>query len=79
MLKPTGIRPTFMGRFEARDVELPPGEFGIPPEDPENPTQPGKGRWVTGAAVPQAEVAPVIGQGRAVKAGGWSTSRRSGR
>jgi pilus assembly protein CpaF len=70
MLKPTGIRPTFMGRFAARDVELPPGEFGIPPEDPENPTQPGKGRWVTGAAVPQAEAAPVIGQGRAVKAGG---------
>jgi pilus assembly protein CpaF len=70
MLKPTGIRPTFMGRFAARDVELPPGEFGVPPEDPENPTQPGKGRWVTGAAVPQAEAAPVIGQGRAVKAGG---------
>ena len=70
MLKPTGIRPTFMGRFAARDVELPPGEFGIPPDDPENPTQPGKGRWVTGAAVPQAETAPVIGQGRAVKAGG---------
>jgi pilus assembly protein CpaF len=70
MLKPTGIRPTFMGRFAARGVELPPDEFGIPPDDPENPTQPGKGRWVTGAAVPQAEAAPVIGQGRAVKAGG---------
>ena len=44
-LRPTGVRPTFMGRFAARGMELPPGEFGIPPEDPENPTPRGKGRW----------------------------------
>src|SRR3990170_29931 len=30
VLKPTGIRPTFMGRFPARGIQLPPGEFGIP-------------------------------------------------
>ena len=28
------IRPTFMAQFKANGVELPPGEFGIPPEDP---------------------------------------------
>ena len=33
-LKPTGIRPTFMGQFKRAGVTLPPGEFGIPPEDP---------------------------------------------
>ena len=34
-LKPTGIRPTFMRRFKVSGIQLPPGEFGIPPEDPE--------------------------------------------
>ena len=33
-LKPTGIRPTFMGQFTGAGIELPPGEYGIPPEDP---------------------------------------------
>src|SRR6185503_14687062 len=33
-LQPTGIRPTFMSQFERNGVALPPGEFGIPAEDP---------------------------------------------
>ncbi len=72
-LRPTGIRPTFMGKFRASDIELPPGEFGIPPNDPTQAAQarPGKGRWVAGETVAQAEaVRPSIGYGRAVKAGG---------
>ena len=70
-LKPTGIRPTFMPRFAARGTQLPTGEFGIPPEDPENPTRLGKGRWITGEAplLPEASRL-VVGHGRAVKAGG---------
>jgi enamine deaminase RidA (YjgF/YER057c/UK114 family)/energy-coupling factor transporter ATP-binding protein EcfA2 len=70
-LLPTGTRPTFMPRFTQRGVALPPGEFGIPPEDPENPTPSGKGRWITGEAPPPPEVSRlVVGHGRAVKAGG---------
>ena len=34
-LRPTGIRPTFMEQFSVNGVELPPGEFGIPPAGPE--------------------------------------------
>src|SRR5512140_1556879 len=37
-LKPTGIRPTFMRRFKVSGIQLPPDEFGIPPEDPNKPT-----------------------------------------
>jgi pilus assembly protein CpaF len=71
VLKPTGVRPTFMSRFAARGIQLPPGEFGIPPEDPENPTRPGKSRWITGEAPPLPEASRlVVGLGRTVKAGG---------
>jgi pilus assembly protein CpaF len=70
-LKPTGIRPTFMGRFAARGMELPEGEFGIPPEDPEHPTHQGKGRWGFGETPPPPDAArATVGLGRAVKAGG---------
>jgi pilus assembly protein CpaF len=69
-LKPTGIRPTFMGRFAARGMELPPGEFGIPPEDPENPTPRGKGRWGPGETTGSEAARPAVGHGRVVKAGG---------
>jgi pilus assembly protein CpaF len=72
-LRPTGIRPTFMGRFRANGVELPAGEFGIPPEDPSNPdhTRHVKGRWVTGDASVGAPVPKLpTGIGRAVVAGG---------
>ena len=73
-LAPTGIRPTFMGRFKAYGIHLPPGEYGIPPEDPGRPdhTRHMKGRWVTGGdatQLPGAEVS-TVGMGRAVTAGG---------
>src|SRR5258707_3265874 len=47
-LAPTGIRPTFMGQFKKAGVTLPPGEYGIPPEDPSKPgsMRALKGRWV---------------------------------
>ena len=44
LLKPTGIRPTFMGKFKESGIELPPGEFGIPPEDPKRPDSTRTGR-----------------------------------
>jgi enamine deaminase RidA (YjgF/YER057c/UK114 family) len=71
-LDPTGIRPTFMSKFKSSGVELPPGEFGIPPEDPNAPRQAhaGKGRW-GGESNGQAEsIRPTVGLGRAVTAGG---------
>jgi pilus assembly protein CpaF len=72
-LKPTGVRPTFMGKFAASGIPLPTGEFGIPPADPSRPTQArhGKGRWIAGETVDTPEAArPAVGNGRAVKAGG---------
>jgi len=72
-LKPTGIRPTFMGVFKASGVELPPGEFGIPSIDQVKPgsMRRGKGRWTAGETQPGSELArPTIGLGRAVAAGG---------
>jgi pilus assembly protein CpaF len=73
LLKPTGVRPTFMGKFKASGIELPPGEYGIPPEDPTRPggARQGKGRWVAGETLqPTADSRPSIGHGRAVTAGG---------
>ena len=69
-LQPTGIRPSFMAQFPRAGVELPPGEFGIPPEDPENPIRPRKSRF--GAKLTaHAEFTPVPrGDGKAVVAGG---------
>jgi pilus assembly protein CpaF len=72
-LKPTGIRPTFMYKFYERGIELPPDEFGIPPEDPAKPGPPGKGRAryrVTGAAPIVDPSLPMFGYGRPVNAGG---------
>ena len=71
-LKPTGIRPTFMGRFKASGIELPPGEFGIPPEDPTAPDQLADGQGSLGRrldrrrrrSVGQAGRARSRGQGR---------------
>jgi pilus assembly protein CpaF len=70
-LKPTGIRPTFMPQFKRSGVKLPPGEFGIPPEDPAKPVKALKGRWGGGESsqVPDASVLQ-LGQGKAVAAGG---------
>jgi pilus assembly protein CpaF len=69
-LQPTGIRPTFMGQFQRMGVDLPPGQFGIPDEDPENPIRPQKTRF--GAMMKtHAEFTPVPrGDGKAVVAGG---------
>src|SRR6478736_190378 len=72
-LKPTGIRPTFMGRFKASGIELPKDEYGIPPADPKRPDQlrMGKGRWVVGSTADGVDpTAKPVGIGRAVKAGG---------
>jgi len=69
-LQPTGIRPTFMGQFQRAGVDLPSGEFGIPPEDPDNPIRPQKSRF--GARLTtHAEFTPVPrGDGKAIVAGG---------
>jgi enamine deaminase RidA (YjgF/YER057c/UK114 family) len=70
-LTPTGIRPTFMQKFKANGIELPPGEFGIPAEDPTRPTHRGKGRWSAGDTTEQVDASnPTLGHGRAVTAGG---------
>jgi pilus assembly protein CpaF len=74
-LAPTGIRPTFMGAFRIRGIGLPPGEFGIPPEDPAQPAgRPGKSRWGGGAMGSTARTGSfavgALGLGRAVTAGG---------
>jgi len=74
-LRPTGIRPTFMGVFKAAGIELPEGEFGIPPQDPTKPVPRGKSRWSIGASDEAAENAAearraVVGRGRSVTAGG---------
>jgi pilus assembly protein CpaF len=70
-LKPTGIRPTFMGQFRTSGIQLPPGEFGIPAEDPTRPALQGKGRWAVGGTVPAPDAArPAVGHGRAITAGG---------
>jgi pilus assembly protein CpaF len=68
-LKPTGVRPTFMVKFTEAGVALPPGEFGIPREDPKHPdsTRHKKGKAGSDETTP---VDPSIGYGRAAKAGG---------
>ena len=72
-LKPTGVRPTFMDQFRKAGITLPPGDFGIPPEDKAKPTRISatKGRWGAGdsSAGPAAPVLP-LGYGKAVQAGG---------
>jgi len=73
LLKPTGIRPTFMGKFKANGIQLPPGEFGIPAEDPTRPdaARQRKGDRVGGEMLqPAAASGSPVGYGRAVAAGG---------
>jgi pilus assembly protein CpaF len=70
-LKPTGVRPTFMAQFARNGVELPPGEFGIPPEDPAKPVRPQKGRFGIKDPTEIAEASVIaLGLGKAVVAGG---------
>ena len=69
LLKPTGIRPTFMPKFKEGGIQLPPGEFGIPPEDPAHPDRTrGKAKLI-GSGQPDLS-GLFVGQGRAVRAGG---------
>ncbi len=73
VLKPTGIRPTFMRKFQTSGIQLPPGEFGIPPEDPNRPdsVRQGKGRVVAvDPLLPGGPARTAVGGGRAVTAGG---------
>ena len=72
-LRPTGIRPTFMGKFTASGVVLPPDQFGIPPLGParRGPAGTGKGRWVIEKPLEvPADAGGGPGRGRAVTAGG---------
>ena len=70
-LKPTGIRPAFMPQFARNGIALPPGEFGIPPEDPAKPAARSlKSRWGGESALPPDAAILALGQGRAVTAGG---------
>jgi pilus assembly protein CpaF len=66
-LKPTGIRPTFMPKFPEAGVALPPGDFGIPPEDPKHPDSTRRKKGGMGETQP---LDLSIGYGRAAKAGG---------
>ena len=71
VLAPTGIRPTFMGKFKAYGVALPEGEFGIPAEDPTKPAmRQAKRSWASGETTRAIESGTPIGRGRAVTAGG---------
>ncbi len=72
-LAPTGIRPTFMDKFKTSGVTLPPGEFGIPPEDPAHLGPAGKGKGEgsrDGSLLLSDPSRPAVGYGRVVTAGG---------
>ncbi len=72
-LRPTGIRPTFMRRFKVSGIQLPPDEFGIPPEDPNKPGPLGKdkGGLISGEGISSVDTpTSPVGLGRAVTAGG---------
>jgi enamine deaminase RidA (YjgF/YER057c/UK114 family) len=70
-LKPTGLRPTFMPTFMLRGVELPEGEYGIPPADPNRPVMRGKARWgIAALGDAPTRAAAEVGKGRAINAGG---------
>jgi enamine deaminase RidA (YjgF/YER057c/UK114 family) len=73
-LKPTGIRPMFMPLFGLRGVTLPPGEYGIPPEDPTRPVvRRAKARWAVGGSSKEVkENLAQLGLGRALSAGGMA-------
>jgi pilus assembly protein CpaF len=69
-LAPTGYRPTFMNQFVRQGVTLPKGEYGIPPEDPKNPTRVMKGRFGIRADAEVSESVLEMASGKAVVAGG---------
>jgi len=69
-LAPTGYRPTFMNQFVRQGVTLPKGEYGIPPEDPKNPTRVMKGRFGIRADAEVSESVLDMASGKAIVAGG---------
>ena len=71
-LRPTGIRPTFMGQFERNGVKLPDDEFGIPSEKnaKPGPKHALKGRWGGESSRAGDASSLPLGYGKAVKAGG---------
>jgi pilus assembly protein CpaF len=69
-LQPTGIRPTFMAQLKRAGIELPPDEYGIPPEDPKKPIVPKKSRFGAKTSSKIELGAVPVGDGRAVVAGG---------
>ena len=71
-LRPTGVRPTFMPKFHASGIQLPVGDFGIPPEDDAHPVKMriGKGRSIGIDAGADAKRRLDFGLGRAHSAGG---------
>jgi pilus assembly protein CpaF len=71
-LRPTGIRPTFMGQFERNGVKLPADEFGIPTEKnaKPGPKHALKGRWGGESSRAGDASSLPLGYGKAVKAGG---------
>ncbi len=71
-LRPTGERPTFMPKFATSGIDLPQGEFGIPPETAEHPVKSrvGKGRSIGIDAGPNARRRLDFGLGTSHVAGG---------
>lgn len=70
-LRPTGTRPTFMNTFKSSGIPLPKGEYGIPSEKDAPPLVGlGKGRWSVDGKLPGSSTKLLVGQGRAVVAGG---------
>ena len=70
-LRPTGIRPTFMPRFQASGSSCHPASTASRPRTPRTRPAPAKRRWIDAARRRRRpSVAPVVGLGRAVKAGG---------
>ena len=71
-LHPTGVRPTFMPKFVASGIDLPPGEFGIPADDPSKPVQQRMGKGRTIGIVSGESPRLTFGLGRTVVAGGMA-------
>jgi pilus assembly protein CpaF len=71
-LRPTGIRPTFMGVFKSGGIPVPADEWGIPSEaDAPPPTVAQvKTRFGLVATAGASTNRPTVGVGRAIKAGG---------
>jgi 2-iminobutanoate/2-iminopropanoate deaminase len=59
-----------MSQFQRAGVDLPPGEFGIPPEDPKHPIVPLKTRFGARTSSQIEFSAVPVGDGRTVVAGG---------